>query len=60
METLAALTVRLDAAEVENRIAAIYAFEDAIAAEDAIAVAEAEPEQLFGCLRDRLADEMAV
>ena len=57
---LAALTERLDAlrgeldfAEAHNQIAAIYALEEAIAE------TEAEREQLFSRLQDRLVDETA-
>lgn len=57
-EALAALTARLDelrdqldAAEAGNKIAAIYALEEAIAE------AQAERERLFARLQDRLADE---
>lgn len=59
-EALAALTARLDelhdqldTAEAENKIAAIYALEEAIAE------AEAERERLVARLQDRLADETA-
>ena len=59
-EALAALTDRLDElrgrldmAEANNQIAAIYALEEAIAE------AEAERERLFSRLQDRLADETA-
>jgi hypothetical protein len=59
-EALAALTARLDelrdqldAAEAENKIAAIYALEEAIAE------GEAERERLIAHLQDRLADETA-
>jgi len=44
---------RLDMAEANNQIAAIYALEEAIAE------AEAERERLFSRLQDRLADETA-
>ena len=59
-EALAALTDRLDElrgrldmAEANNQIAAIYALEEAIAE------TEAERERLFSRLQDRLADEAA-
>jgi len=59
-EALAALTDRLDElrgrldmAEGNKQIAAIYALEEAIAE------AEAERERLFSRLQDRLADEAA-
>lgn len=59
-EALAAMTARLDelrdqldAAEAENKIAAIYALEEAIAE------AEAGRERLIARLQDRLADETA-
>lgn len=59
-EALAALTDRLDElrgrldmAEADNQIAAIYALEEAIVE------AEAERERLFSRLQDRLADETA-
>jgi hypothetical protein len=59
-EALAALTDRLDElrgrldmAEANNQIAAIYALEEAIVE------AEAERERLFSRLQDRLADEAA-
>ena len=59
-EALAAMTARLDelhdqldAAEAENKIAAIYALEEAVAE------AEVERERLIARLQDRLADETA-
>ena len=59
-EALAALTDRLDElrgrldmAEANNQIAAIYSLEEAIAE------TEAERERLFSRLQDRLADEAA-
>ena len=44
---------RLDMAEANNQIAAIYALEEEVAE------AEAERERLFSRLQDRLADETA-
>jgi hypothetical protein len=52
-EHLDALRRELDVAEAHNQIAAIYALEEAIAE------TEAEREQLFSRLQDRLADETA-